>query len=80
MRITLDIDDKILNTVISTTGASSKNKAVGIALWEYIRMKHRQELIQMIGNYNDFILSLEHLENLRNETWKKTCRHDSRSF
>ena len=43
-------------------------KSVETALREYIRMKHRQELIQMIGHYDDFTLSLEKLENLRNET------------
>jgi len=68
MRTTLDIDDQTLNSLISTTGASSKKKAVEIALREYIRMKHRQELIQMIGHYDDFTLSLEKLKDLRNKT------------
>ena len=67
MRTTLNIDDETLNTVISTTGAKSKKKAVETALREYIRMKHRQELIQMIGNADGFGLSLEELERMRNE-------------
>ena len=68
MRTTLDIDDETLNTVTSTTGASSKKKAVETALREYVRMKHRQELIQMIGNADSFGLSLEELECIRNES------------
>ena len=68
MRTKLDIDDQTLNSLLSATGASNKKKAVEIALREYIRMKHRQELIQMIGHYDDFTLSFEKLKDLRNET------------
>ena len=67
MRTTLDIQEEILNKVLAISGASSKKKAVETALQEYIRLKHRQELIQMIGNYDDFDLTLEELETLRNE-------------
>ncbi|HID95963.1 MAG TPA: type II toxin-antitoxin system VapB family antitoxin [Candidatus Latescibacteria bacterium] len=67
MRTTLDIDEKILAETMQRTGASSKKRAVEIALREYIRMKRRQELMARIGHYIDFNLTLEELEGLRNE-------------
>ena len=67
MRTTLDIDERILGEAIQLTGASSKTKAVEIALREYVRMMRRQALIRRIGNYSDFDLTLEDLERLRNE-------------
>ena len=67
MRTTLDIDEKILNETIQITGASSKKKAMEIALQEYIRLKHRQRLINRIDHYKNFDLTLEELEKLRNE-------------
>lgn len=53
------------------TGASSKKKAVEVALREFLRAKHREELTKLIGNYEDFALSLEELEKVRNEPWKR---------
>jgi len=67
MRTTLDIDDKILNETIQMTGASSKRKAMEIALREYIRFKHIQRLISRIDNYKNFDLTLKKLKSLRNE-------------
>ena len=68
MRTTLDIQDDILREVLTASGVSSKKKAVESALREYIRFKHRQKLMQKIGNYDDFNLSLKDLEDARNET------------
>jgi Arc/MetJ family transcription regulator len=68
MRTTLDIDAKILEEALQSTGASSKKKAVEIALREYIRFKRRQDLISRIGKWKDFDLTLEDLEKLRNES------------
>lgn len=70
MRTTLDIDDTILEETLQSTGASSKKKAVEIALREYIRTKQRQDLISRIGTWNDFDLTLEDLEKLRNESYR----------
>jgi Arc/MetJ family transcription regulator len=67
MRTTLDIQEKILHDVLEATGASTKKKAVETALKEYIRFKHRQKLMQKIGNYDDFDFTLEELEASRNE-------------
>ena len=49
MRTTLNIDDKLLETVIEATGEKNKSKAVNAALKEYIRRKHVQELIDSWG-------------------------------
>ena len=45
MRTTLNIDDKLLETVVEATGEKTKSKAVNAALKDYIRRKHVQELI-----------------------------------
>ncbi len=49
MRTTLDIDSKLLDSVVETTGEKTKSKAVNAALKEYIRRKHVQELIDSWG-------------------------------
>jgi Arc/MetJ family transcription regulator len=67
MRTTLDIEESILTEAIHVTGASSKKRAVEIALHEYVRMKRRQELIHRIGTYVDFDLTLEELGKLRDD-------------
>ena len=50
MRTTLDVDSKLLNSVVAATGEKTKSKAVNAALKEYIRRKHVQELIDSWGN------------------------------
>ena len=49
MRTTLNIDVKLLETVVEATGEKTKSKAVNAALKEYIRRKHVQELIDSWG-------------------------------
>ena len=49
MRTTLNIDSKLLESVIEATGERNKSKAVNAALKEYIRRKHVQELIDSWG-------------------------------
>ena len=49
MRITLNIDSKLLESVLEATGEKTKSKAVNAALKEYIRRKHVQELIDSWG-------------------------------
>ena len=44
MRTTLNIDSKLLETVVDATGEKTKSKAVNAALKEYIRRKLVQEL------------------------------------
>ena len=78
MRTTLNIDDKLLESIVEATGERSKSRAVNAALKEYIRRKHVQELIDSWGKIivDDFSeefdrLDLErqdYLESLRNGT------------
>ena len=78
MRTTLNIDGKLLETVLEATGEKNKSKAVNAALKEYIRRKHVQELIDSWGKIIVDDLSEEYdrldrereeyLESLRNGT------------
>lgn len=68
MRTTLDIDDNLLKEIMKTSGAKTKKGAIVIALKEYLRTKRREELKEMIGNYDDFGLSLKDLEKMRRDT------------
>ena len=78
MRTTINIDGKLLESVIEATGESTKSKAVNAALKEYVRRKHVQELIDSWGKIIVDDLSEEYdrldrereeyLESLRNGT------------
>ena len=65
MRTTLDIDAEFLEELVKTTGAPTKKKAIEIALKEFLRAKRREELSKLIGNYEEFGLSLKDLEKMR---------------
>ena len=65
MRITIDIQDDILKEVMEETDCTNTKKAVETALKEYVRMKRRQELIRLIGNYKEFSLSLGDMNDMR---------------
>ena len=49
MRITLDIDPDLLDTVVETTGERSKTKAVSKALEAYVRRAKIDELRAIAG-------------------------------
>ena len=49
MRTTLDIDEKLLESVVKLTGEKSKSKAVGKALEAYKRQKSIDALLAMAG-------------------------------
>ena len=49
MRTTLDVDERLLNSVIKITGEKSKSKAVNKALEEYIRKVKIQQLKSLSG-------------------------------
>jgi len=68
MRTTLDIDAELLEKIVKTTGAPSKKKAVEIAIKEFLRIRHREELSELIGNYEEFTLTLEELKRIRSES------------
>jgi len=68
MRTTLDIEEKLLEDVLKTTKATTKKKAIETALKEFLRTRHRKELSELIGNYEEFALTLEELERMRSES------------
>ena len=77
MRTTLDIDKKLLATVVEMTGEKSKSKAVEEALRAYLRSWAAKKLIEaagaidLTGNVEEFrradSLREEKLERMRRE-------------
>ena len=65
MRTTLDIDAELIEKVVKTTGARSKKKAIEIAMKEFLRAKRRKELSDLIGNYEEFEVTLKDLKKMR---------------
>jgi Arc/MetJ family transcription regulator len=65
MRTTLDIDAELIEKVVKTTGARSKKRAIEIAMREFLRAKRRKELSELIGNYEEFEVTLKDLEKMR---------------
>jgi len=65
MRTTFDIDAALIEKVVETTGARSKKKAIEIAMKEFLRAKRRKELSDLIGNYEEFDVTLKDLEKMR---------------
>ena len=68
MRTTLDIDAELIEKVVKTTGAHSKKKAIEIAMKEFLRVKRRKELSDLIGNYEEFGITLKDLKKMRKDT------------
>jgi Arc/MetJ family transcription regulator len=49
MRTTLDIDDGLFSELMRLTHATTKTQAVRHALMEYIRLRHKEELLALRG-------------------------------
>ena len=64
MRALVEIDDSVLKEVINLTGAKSKKRAIIIAINDYLKMKKREALKKLIGNY-DLGIDLKSLEKAR---------------
>ena len=76
MRTTIDIDNELLKEVMEKSGAKSKKNAIVTAMKGYLRLKRREELKNLIGNYDKFNLDLKDLRKMRNERletqeWKR---------
>lgn len=67
MRTTIDIDNDLLKKVMEKSGAKSKKNAIVTAMKVYLRLKRREELKNLIGNYDEFNLDLKDLRKMRNE-------------
>jgi Arc/MetJ family transcription regulator len=66
MRMTLELDEKLLEQVLKLSGAKTKKSAVMAAMEEYIKMKRREELRAMIGAY-EHGMTLDELAQTRDE-------------
>lgn len=67
MRTTIDIDDELLKEVMEKSGAKSKKNAIATAMKDYLKSKRRDELKNLIGNFDEFNLGLKDLKKMRNE-------------
>ena len=65
MQKTFEIDAEIIEKVMKITRARSKKKAIEIAMKEFLRAKRREELSNLIGDYEEFALNLKELERMR---------------
>ena len=75
MRTTLNIDDRIMESVMEATGAKTKTEAVNAALKEYVRRKHMQEWIDSFGKIivDDYTEELDRLD-LERQEWLERLR------
>ena len=70
MRTTIDVDEKLLETMLKMTGEKSKSKAVNKAMKDYIRRRSIDDLRAMAGKI-DMIDNWQELEELELEEQKK---------
>ena len=67
MRTTIDINDDLLNEVMNKSGAKTKKSAIVTALKGYLKLKKREELKNLVGNYEEFGLNHKGLRKMRDE-------------
>lgn len=67
MSTTIDIDSDLLKEVMDKSGAKSKKNAIVTAMKDYLKLKRREELKDLIGSYDEFNLTLKDLRKMRNE-------------
>jgi Arc/MetJ family transcription regulator len=67
MKTILDIDENMLKKVMEVSQSKTKKGAIVIALNEYLRLKKREELKGLIGNYKAFDLTLDDMKKMRSE-------------
>lgn len=65
MRITIELDEKQLKSVLRATGKTKMSPAVAAALEEYLVMKRREEFVSMVmSGKTDYQASNGSLETL----------------
>jgi len=67
MRTTIDIENDLIHEVMKKAGVKTKKDAIVVALRDYLRYKKIEELKGLIGNYENFDLTLDDLKKMRNE-------------
>ncbi|MCH7746330.1 MAG: type II toxin-antitoxin system VapB family antitoxin [Chloroflexi bacterium] len=70
MRTTLDVDEKLMETMLKMTGEKSKSKAVNKAMKDFVRRRSIDDLRAMAGKI-DLIDNWRELEELELEEQKK---------
>lgn len=65
MKTIVDLDEDTLREVMEVSKSKTKKGAIVIALNEYLRLKKRQELKSMIGNYKECDLTRDDLRKMR---------------
>jgi Arc/MetJ family transcription regulator len=65
MRITIELDENQLKSVLRATGKTKMSPAVSAALDEYLAMKRREEFVSLVmSGKTDYQASNEELESL----------------
>lgn len=67
MRTTIDLNDDLLKEVMRKSGAKSKKSAIVTAMKDYLKLKRREELKNLVGRYDEFRLDHKDLKKMRNE-------------
>ncbi len=67
MRTTIDLNDDLLKEVMKKSGAKSKKSAIVTAMKDYLKLKRREELKNLVGSYDEFGLDQKNLKKMRNE-------------
>ncbi|MHB8845422.1 MAG: type II toxin-antitoxin system VapB family antitoxin [Nitrospirota bacterium] len=65
MKTIVDLDEDTLREVMEVSKSKTKKGAIVTALNEYLRLKKRQELKSLIGNYKEFDLTRDDLKKMR---------------
>ena len=66
MKTLLDIDNDLMEKLLQTVGTRVKKEAVVTAIKSFLKMKKRDQLAEMIGNY-EFGYTSEDLERMRED-------------
>jgi Arc/MetJ family transcription regulator len=76
MRTTLDVDEKLMETMLKMTGEKSKSKAVNKAMEDFIRRKSIDDLRAMAGKIliDDLQQEQKAADELRQELLDKLWR------
>ena len=67
MRMTIDINEDLIDQVMKKTGVKTKKEAIVTAMKDYLRFKKIEELKELIGNYDAFNLTVRGLLKMRDE-------------
>ncbi len=66
MKTLIDIQDDMMEELLKEAGTSVKKKAIVMAIETFIRLKKREKLAALVGNY-DFGYTVEDLDGMRQD-------------